>query len=289
MTLTSREFDPADDERVVALYARLEAHDASINALDLAGWRAFRAMPAFADGRHFRVVEKARELVALMTLGRLGDVIRMRIFVDPSARRVGIATAMLREGEVHARASGALALESFVEGAWAAGRAFAAGSGFAPFIHDLFLTRPATPFDAPVPDGVRIRPYVPGPDNATWAALANATLVRDAGFHAETAQSVVGYTRAPGFAFIFAETDAPVGFCHVERRETVGYIQGIGVLAGSGSRGIGAALLSRAIEMLAGVPRIELCTEEDNVRAQRLYARAGFTLARDAFTLRKNM
>jgi ribosomal protein S18 acetylase RimI-like enzyme len=33
----------------------------------------------------------------------------------------------------------------------------------------------------------------------------------------------------------------------------------------------------------------DMATEKDNVRAQRLYARAGFTLDREAFTVRKTL
>jgi hypothetical protein len=148
---------------------------------------------------------------------------------------------LLHECQRAAQQAGVLVLQAFVEGAAVAGRAFANAHGFIVFVHDLFLSRDARPFGAALPPGVRIRAYAPETsDDETWAALCNATLVRDAGFVPETATSVVGYTRMPGFFLAIAEADAPVGFCHVERRG-----------------------------------------------AQRLYARAGFTFDREAFTMRK--
>ena len=179
-----------------------------------------------------------------------------------------------------------------MNGPWHAGRAFAEAHGFSVFVHDLFLARQATAFEAPIPGGVTVRVRAGESDDLIWASLANATLSRDAGFVDETAQSIAGYTRLPGFALWLAERDGvPVGFCHVERRARVGYVQGLGVLGQHESRGIGAALLSLGIDTLraTGVERIELCTENDNVRAQRLYARAGFVLDREAFTYRKKI
>src|SRR5271169_1021797 len=187
-------------------YARLHAHDASVRLVDLERWRAFRAMPSFDDGRAFRVAEEHDAIIGVLTLGKakdprvLGGIWRLRVLVDPEHQRQGLGTMLLRECEREASGAGASVLESFVDGQALAGRAFAAACGFTVFVHDLFLSRDMRPFDAVAPDGVRIRAYAPGTsDDATWAALCNATLVRDAGFVAETAISVRGYTQLSGF------------------------------------------------------------------------------------------
>jgi len=283
-----RSFSPSDDERVVDLLGRLHASDASFDATTLERWRALRGMSIFEEGRNFRVIEEAGAIVALLTAGtvRGGETRRVRVFVDPAARRRGLARALLERGEADARAAGVATLTSFVDARWAAGRAFAEASGFSVFIHDLFLARDGSPFSAPVPANVALRPFRPG-EEAVVAAISNASLSRDKGFSAESAESIAAYLRIPGAEIVVAESaGTPVGFCHVEHR---GYIQALGVLPAFEGRGIGAALLSRAIERLRGVERIELCTEEDNARARRLYARAGFTLAREAFTYRKTI
>lgn len=292
----SRVFDPRDDERIVALYARMHADDASIDALGLDAWRAFRSISRFEGGSAFRVAEDPNgAIVALLTVGKMDDprargaVWRTRAFVDPAFRRRGIASMLVREVEDSARAANVRALEAFLNGPWAVGRAFAESRGFVLHVHDLFLTRPKTAWNANVPAGVTLRAYENARDAEIVARLANATLSRDRGFVPETATSIASYTHQPGFASWIAETSVPVGFCHTDVRGRVGYVQAIGVDASAEGRGIGAALLSRAIETLAArdVDRIELCTEKDNLRAQRLYARAGFVFDRDGFTMRK--
>ena len=134
-----RTFDPSDDEAIVALFSRLHAHDASIDAPNLVGWRGYRAMKLFDDGRRFLVVENEGQLVALSTLGEMHGVQRVRIFVEPDHRRRGIAKTILERREAEARASGALAIECFIDGRWPAGLALAKSHGYPVFVHDLFF------------------------------------------------------------------------------------------------------------------------------------------------------
>jgi len=292
--MIARPFEPGDDDAVVALFARLRADEPSMDPMDLERWRAFRSFSIFADGRDFRVVPTEGGVGALLTVGKLEPrgkaPWRVRVYVDPPMRRRGIASRLLRGCEEAARAEGAPSFEGFIQGSWVAGRAFAEARGFSLLVRDLFLSRGLEPFDAAAPRGVILRAWVPGADDEAWAAVANATLARDVGFHPETPASLVGYARSPGFFLWVAESEGElVGFCHVDRRGDVGYVQAIGVLASHEGRGVGAALLSRGIGTLrgSGVARIELCTEENNARAQRLYARAGFTLHHDGLSLRK--
>ena len=286
-----RTFDPRDDEAVVALFSRLHAHDPTIDAPNLVGWRGYRAMKLFDDGRRFLVVEDDGQLVALSTLGEMHGVQRVRIFVEPGHRRRGIARTILERREGAARASGARAIECFIDGRWKAGLELAQTFGYSVFVHDVFLRRPSSPWSAPIPEGIRLRPYAGRTDDAAWVAISNATLSRDRGYHAMSEGDSAGFANMPGFELTFAEASGvPIGFCHLERRGDVGYIQALAVLASHESRGVGAALLSRGIESLRRMSSaIELCTEKDNVRAQRLYARAGFTLDREAFTVRKEI
>lgn len=286
-----RTFDPRDDEAIVALFSRLHAHDSSIDAPNLEGWRGYRAMKLFEDGRRFVVVEDEGRIVALSTLGEMHRIQRVRIFVEPDHRRRGIARAILERREAEARQTGAIAIECFIDGRWTAGLALAKAFGYPVFVHDLFLRRGPTPWSAPMPEGIRLRPYGGRTDDAAWVAISNATLSRDAGYHAMSEADAAGFTNMPGFELAFAEAgEEPIGFCHLERRGDVGYIQALAVLASHESRGVGAALLAAGITSLARTSAsIELCTEKDNVRAQRLYARAGFTLDREAFTVRKKI
>ena len=287
-----RAFDARDDEAIVALYTRLHAADATIDAPDLERWRAFRRMAIFEEGRSFLVAEQDGAIVAVMTAGTLprGEPARrVRVFVDPAVRRRGIGGALFARGEADAAAEGVKTLETFVDARWAPGRAFAESRGFAVAVHDLFLARDASPFVSPMPAGVTIRPMARGEEGVV-AAIANASLSRDVGFSPESAESIASYLAFPGAEIWIAEAAEPVGICHIEHRGALGYIQALGVLPAFESRGIGAALLARGIDALrVSAERIELCTEKPNERAQRLYARAGFSLAREAFTYRKSI
>lgn len=75
-----------------------------------------------------------------------------------------------------------------------------------------------------------------------------------------------------------------VGWCdvlptHGESRAHVGAV-GIGLLPGFRGCGIGAALMTAAIERAwdKGFTRLELTVRTDNVRARRLYERIGFVM-----------
>jgi mycothiol synthase len=286
-----RAYQPSDDEAIAALYQRVHALDGSVDAWTLEQWRAFCAISYVDGARDFHIALSGDAIVGLLTSFARDDARRVRITVDPAHRRRGVGHALLRVAEAQARAGGNRVLESFVTAKSVAGCAFAKARGFDVHVHDLFLRRDASPFPAPSPEGVRVRPYEPGRDDEQWVTLANATLARDKGFHPETLASLRSYTRARGFALWLAEVAEPIGFCHVEAREKDGYVHALGVLSESEGRGIGAALLARGIDTLrtAGVDSIELCTERDNARARRLYARAGFNLDREAFTLRRTV
>jgi mycothiol synthase len=215
----------------------------------------------------------------------------MRILVDPERRRRGLGTALLGEAEALARSSGNRVLQGTVDGTWRPGRAFAEARGFDVFVRNLLLERDASPASEPTLDAsVRLREYRPSDEHA-WAAMHNATLIRDREFAHETAESLASQLRSPDCTLWLAEVDAPVGYCFVQLRGERGYVHEIGVLAAWSGRGIGAALLCRGIETLRkrGATRIALATEDDNDRAQRLYARRGFVLARDTFTMRRRV
>lgn len=75
-----------------------------------------------------------------------------------------------------------------------------------------------------------------------------------------------------------------VGWCdvlptHGESRAHVGII-GLGLMPEYRGRGIGAALMTAALERAwaKGFTRIELTVRADNLRAKRLYERLGFTV-----------
>jgi mycothiol synthase len=301
-----------DEEAILALHAHAQAEGPqqpgvpSAPPLDRARWRAFVALPHLRGGRDFLVAtmraagdaqEPEARVVGLLTSAWLDDprvpggVRRARVLVDPDARRRGVGSRLVAAAIAQAEAEGSGAIETLIDAGAGAARHFAEAHGLQPFVHDLFLSRSlaSPPAIVPPPPGITLRPVAPG-DEESWAALSNATLVRDRVFTIETADSVRRHAAAPGFALWFAcEQGTPIGFCHVEVRDEVGYVQALGVLRAWEGRGIGTALFTRGLAALRerGALRAELCTEQDNVRARRLYQRAGFALVRESFTLRR--
>ncbi|TAK22077.1 MAG: GNAT family N-acetyltransferase [Chloroflexota bacterium] len=88
------------------------------------------------------------------------------------------------------------------------------------------------------------------------------------------------YADGPGVEFWVAANanSPPAGYVSLTSRGHTGYIDRLAVDRGKRRRGIGAALVSRAVARLVqqGARRIALTTQYDNEPAQALYTRLGF-------------
>lgn len=82
--------------------------------------------------------------------------------------------------------------------------------------------------------------------------------------------------------------DAPVGYAGITIRGTAGHIDRLAVRRSHQRRGYGAAMLVHALERMgrAGVRRVTLSTQEDNVKSQALYQRYGFQRGRWTYDIR---
>jgi ribosomal protein S18 acetylase RimI-like enzyme len=81
----------------------------------------------------------------------------------------------------------------------------------------------------------------------------------------------------PALVWIAMGGGAVVGFCQCWREP---FVKDLVVASGWRDRGLGAALLTEALEAFAerGAPSIDLKTDIDNVKAQSLYRRLGFAI-----------
>jgi mycothiol synthase len=296
-----RSYRVDDAPAVLDFFARVHAADPTVSAVEPGEWRALLAASHNHAGRDFALDEHDGELRALLTTAWLDDprvaggVRHFRALVHPAWRRQGLGRALLTRVEALAERDDAGVLQCVVRERWAAGRATLARAGFAPAFADVLLkaavTAAAIPAAAP-PLGVSVRGYRGAEDHAAWAALANEGFARDAASVTESAASVAGYTHAPGFGLWLAAADdgRTVGFCHVaEGRAGLGEVQGLVVTKAFEGRGVGAALLARALGDFAarGCRSVELQTELNNARAQALYARFGFVRADTLETFRR--
>ncbi|MBB2922360.1 mycothiol synthase [Cellulomonas cellasea] len=234
------------------------------------------------------------------------------LVVAPDARRAGTGTALLgAAGSVAAGdAHGSVAV--WAHGDLPAARALAARHGLAP-VRELWQMRldlasaapadpgsdasaPVTPAPAapppaprPLPDGVRVRAFVPGQDEDAWLGV-NA---RAFASHPEQGRMTLADLRAreaePWFdpdGLLLAERDGTllaslwtkVHAPDATSPEPVGEIYALGVDPDAQGLGLGGALTGLALEHLAarGLRTVILYTERENTAAVRTYTRAGF-------------
>jgi mycothiol synthase len=136
------------------------------------------------------------------------------------------------------------------------------------------------------PDGVRVRPFVPGQDEAAWLTVNAAAFAH----HPEQGGWTIADLRAreaePWFDagdFLLAERGAElVGFHWMKTHApTRGEVYVLGVAPAAQGLRLGAALLTAGLRLLRdhGVREVMLYVDESNAAAMHLYERYGFTRA----------
>ncbi|MEZ0165348.1 mycothiol synthase [Kineococcus sp. LSe6-4] len=212
------------------------------------------------------------------------------LVVHPGHRRRGHGTALLAEVErLSAGTGGAVRLWSHGDTPGAA--ALAGRHGWRRVRELLRLERPAAGLaDLPVPalpEGVRVRPFVPGADDEAWVALNAAAFAG----HPEQGRWTVPDLRArlaeawfdPALLLLAQGPGGLVGFCWMKVEDGHGELYVLGVAPGHAGAGLGRALLVRGLRAVAGAPAppalVDLYVDGDNVPALRLYARLGFERA----------
>ena len=138
----------------------------------------------------------------------------------------------------------------------------------------------------PLPAGVRIRPFVPGQDDAAWLAV-NARAFAD---HPEQGRwrqhDLDQRLRADWFdpaGFLLAVSDSRIlGYhwtkVHTELDPPLGEVYVLGIDPDAQGIRLGSALLAAGLRHLLGrgLRTVLLYVEQDNPAALRLYQRAGF-------------
>lgn len=146
------------------------------------------------------------------------------------------------------------------------------------------LRRPLSDVPAgPLPEGVRLRAFVPGQDEDAWLAV-NAAAFAD---HAEqgrwTRADLDAREREPwfdpsGFLLAFRD-DTLLGFHWTKVHRTgIGEVYVLGVAPQAQGLRLGTALLNAGLAYLIGrgVPEVMLYVDESNSAAMRMYERSGF-------------
>ncbi|WP_438816919.1 mycothiol synthase [Umezawaea beigongshangensis] len=233
-------------------------------------------------------------LVGYAHLDLVGDADGHRVAelaVAPSARRRGAGTALLRALLEQTASDGPADLRVWAHGGRAESAALASSLGLRK-VRELLRMRLDDLSDLPEPvlrDGVRLRPFVVGQDEAAvvevnhrafdWHPEQGAMSVEDVrGKEAED------WFDADGFLLAVASgTGALLGFhwtkVHGSGADAIGEVYVVGVDPAAQGGGLGRALTLAGLRHLAarGLSSVMLYVEADNTAAVALYERLGFT------------
>ncbi|MYS11058.1 mycothiol synthase [Streptomyces sp. SID6041] len=149
------------------------------------------------------------------------------------------------------------------------------------------LRRSLSPLDIPepvYPEGVTVRTFVPGQDDAAWLAVNSAAFAHHPEQGSLTQRDLDDRTAEPWFdpkGFFLAEKDGRlIGFhwtkTHAE--EQLGEVYVVGILPDAQGGGLGKALTATGLRHLAaqGLPTAMLYVDADNTAAVTVYERLGF-------------
>ncbi|WP_190034411.1 mycothiol synthase [Streptomyces fructofermentans] len=197
-------------------------------------------------------------------------------------------------GHGHGRALGnALLAESgkrlrvWAHGGHSAARHLAQVLGLTLFRELRQMRRPLTGPELPepgLPEGVSVRAFVPGEDDAAWLAVNSEAFAHHPEQGSLTQRDLDDRKAEPwfdpaGFFLAFRE-DRLVGFhwTKVHAAEGLGEVYVVGVRPGAQGGGLGKALTTIGLRYLAerGVPTAMLYVDADNKAAVTVYERLGF-------------
>lgn len=207
-----------------------------------------------------------------------------QVVVAPTARRVGVGTALLtRLAELSPRR-----LQVWAIGNSAAAQALAARVGLVPARELLVMTRPLAdlPPVAPLPEGVTVRNFVPDQDEQAWLKVNAHAFASHPEQGAMTVEDLAdrmaeAWFDPAGFLLAVRGKDL-VGFHWTKRHsDHLGEVYVLGVDPDAGGKGLGSALLDLGLRHLQqqGLGEVELYVEGDHELAVRLYQGRGFSTA----------
>jgi mycothiol synthase len=206
------------------------------------------------------------------------------LVVHPSYRGHGHGRAL---GSALLAASGKR-LRVWAHGGHSAARHLAQVLGLTLFRELRQMRRPLTGLELPdpkLPDGVRVRAFVPGQDDAAWLAVNAAAFAHHPEQGSLTQRDLDDRKAQPWFdpaGFFLAEREGRlIGFhwTKVHAEEQLGEVYVLGVAPGAQGGGLGKALTTIGLRHLAaqGMPTAMLYVDADNNAAVTVYERLGFT------------
>ncbi|GGR60423.1 MULTISPECIES: mycothiol synthase [Streptomyces] len=214
--------------------------------------------------------------------------------VEPPAAELVVHPAQRGHGHGRALGSALLAasgkrLRVWAHGGHPAARHLAQVLGLTLFRELRQMRRPLTDLELPepvLPEGVSVRTFVPGKDDAAWLAVNAAAFAHHPEQGSLTQRDLDDRKAEPWFdpaGFFLAERRGElIGFhwtkTHAE--EGLGEVYVLGVRPGEQGGGLGKALTTVGLRHLAAqqLPTAMLYVDADNKAAVTVYERLGFTV-----------
>lgn len=152
-------------------------------------------------------------------------------------------------------------------------------------LHQLRRPLDELPDDPPLADGVEVRPFVPGDDDAAWLhvnAAAFATHAEQGRWTEDDLRARIDEAWFDAGGFLLAWRGGELLGYHWTKvhPDGMGEVYVLGIAPAAQGLGLGSALLIRGLRHLRderGCPAVLLYVDGDNPGAMHLYERDGFT------------
>ncbi|MBW8798620.1 MAG: mycothiol synthase [Streptomyces sp.] len=239
----------------------------------------------------------AREGVSHLLLSAGDELVGYAQLEDTDPVEAPAAELVVRpahRGHGHGRALGAALLAAsgkrlrvWAHGGHSAARHLAQVLGLTLFRELRQMRRPLTALDLPdpkLPEGVTVRTFVPGRDDAAWLAVNAAAFAHHPEQGSLTQRDLDDRKGQPWFdpaGFFLAERDGELLGFHwtkVHEAERLGEVYVLGVSPTAQGGGLGKSLTTIGLRYLAerGLPTAMLYVDADNTAAVAVYERLGF-------------
>ncbi|MEU3982936.1 mycothiol synthase [Streptomyces sp. NPDC026672] len=259
--------------------------------------RADGQQPVSEQGR-LRLRGGAREGVSHLLLSVGDELVGYAQLEDTDPVEAPAAELVVRpsqRGHGHGRALGSALLAAsgkrlrvWAHGGHSAARHLAQVLGLTLFRELRQMRRSLTDLELPepkLPDGVSVRTFVPGEDDAAWLAVNAAAFAHHPEQGSLTQRDLDDRKAEPWFdpaGFFLAERAGELAGFHwtkVHAEEGLGEVYVVGVAPGAQGGGLGKALTAIGLRHLAaqGMPTAMLYVDADNKAAVTVYERLGFT------------
>lgn len=289
---------PAPGSRSIETYSALSPDQGGAVLALIGEAAAADGQPAVSEQGRLRIRGGERDGVShlLLTLGdELVGYAQLEDTDPVEAPAAELVVHPSHRGHGHGRALGAALLAAsgkrlrvWAHGGHAAARHLAQVLGLTMFRELRQLRRPLTDLELPEPvlaEGVSVRTFVPGVDDAAWLAVNAAAFAHHPEQGSLTQRDLDDRKSEAWFdpaGFFLAERGGElVGFhwTKVHAEERLGEVYVVGVLPGAQGGGLGKALTTIGLRHLAaqGLPTAMLYVDADNKAAVSVYERLGFT------------